>query len=96
VGLLEANEPLVSFASLAFLPKGYPPMTNLEAVFHKVDWTLLAQQKLTLLRAMNLLALSGNDIANNLSGVLHFLDAVQDAAKADNFPVVFLTDEDDE
>jgi hypothetical protein len=71
-------------------------MTNLEAVFHKVDWTLLAQQKLTLLRAMNLLALSGNDIANNLSGILHFLDAVQDAAKADNFPVVFLTDEDDE
>ena len=70
-------------------------MTNLEAAFHKVDWQLLAQQKLSLLRAMNLLALSGSETTNNLSGILHFLDAIQDAAKKDDFPVVFLTDDDE-
>ena len=68
-------------------------MTHLEGAFHKVDWQLLAQQKLSLLRAMNLLALSGSETTANLSGIVHFLDAIQDAAEKDNFPVVFLTDD---
>jgi hypothetical protein len=71
-------------------------MTNLEGAFHKVDWALLAQQKLTLLRTINLVALNGSDMANNLTGILNLLDAVQDAAEKDGFPVVFLTADDDE
>ena len=71
-------------------------MTNLEGAFHKVDWALLARQKLTLIRTINLVALNGTDMAGNLTGILNLIDAIQDAAQKDSFPVVFLTDEDDE
>lgn len=71
-------------------------MTNLEGAFHKVDWALLASQKLTLIRTINLVALNGTDMAGNLTGILNLIDAIQDAAQKDDFPVVFLTDEDDE
>jgi len=69
-------------------------MTNLEEAFTNVDWALLAQQKLTLLRTINLVALNGTDTAGNLTGILHLIDAIQDAAEKDHFPVVFLTDDD--
>lgn len=70
-------------------------MDNLEEAFRKVDWALLAQQKLTLLRTITLVALNGTDMANNLTGVLHLIDVIQDAAEKDGFPVVFLTEEND-
>lgn len=71
-------------------------MKNLEAAFTNVDWVLLVQQKQTLLNTINLVVLNGTDIANNLTGILHFIDAIQDAAQKDGFPVVPFTEEDDE
>ena len=71
-------------------------MTNLEEAFRKIDWVLLVQQKQTLLSTINLVALNGTDQANNLTGILHLIDAIQDAAQKDGFPVVPFTDEDDE
>lgn len=71
-------------------------MTNLEEAFHKVDWTLLVQQKQTLLSTINLVALNGTDTANNLTGILHLIDAIQDAAQKDGFPVVPFTNEDED
>lgn len=71
-------------------------MTNLEEAFRNVDWALLVQQKQTLLSAINLVALNGTDISNNLTGILHFIDAIQDAAQKDGFPVVPFTDEDED
>jgi hypothetical protein len=69
-------------------------MNNLQEAFRRIDWTLLAEQKKTLLGV--LIAFTNTETANNLSGLLHFLDEIQDAAKKDDFPVVFLTEEDDE
>lgn len=69
-------------------------MTNLQEAFRRVDWTLLAEQKRTLLGV--LVAFTNTETANNLSGLLHFLDEIQDAAHKDSFPVVFLTDEDED
>ena len=63
-------------------------MKNLEQAFRNVDWALLAEQKRTLLGV--LVAFTNTETANNLSGILHFLNALQDAAKKDKFPVVFL------
>lgn len=60
-------------------------MNNLADVMRRTDWTELEQQKLALISAA--------DDRPILEGLLNFLDAVQDAAKADGFPVVFLSDE---
>jgi L-asparaginase/Glu-tRNA(Gln) amidotransferase subunit D len=53
----------------------------------QVDWELLSQQKLVLLkRAMR----PGADPAYD--GLINFLDALQDAAEQDGRPVVWLHD----
>ena len=62
-------------------------MKNLEAAFTNVDWVLLVQQKQTLVSTINLVA---------LNGILHLIDAIQDAAQKDGFPVVPFTEEEDE
>ncbi|SHG88735.1 hypothetical protein [Bradyrhizobium erythrophlei] len=55
--------------------------TKIHDVLAKTDWALLAQQKLALLR------IDGNPAVD---GLINFLDALQDAAEADGFPVVWL------
>ena len=56
------------------------------------DWSLLAEQKLALLEAMYTLT---NDMREPLEGLLHWIDAIQDAAKEAGFPVRFLTSEEE-
>jgi hypothetical protein len=64
-------------------------MDNLATTFKNIEWTLLAQQKLALLEACDMVAI---DYVPELTGLLHFIDAIQDAAERDGFPVVFLTE----
>lgn len=55
-----------------------------QSVLARTDWALLARQKAALLAA------AGHSSERELlSGLLHFLDALMDAAEADGSPVVF-------
>ena len=63
-------------------------------VFAKTDWALLAEQKLALLHAIS--CAPDSEQTTLLTGLLHFLDAVQDAAEAEGHPVVWLTSDDEE
>lgn len=58
---------------------------TLREVFQNTDWTELALQKLTLINVCN------DDPA--LDGLLHWIDALQDAAEQEGFPVVWLISE---
>jgi hypothetical protein len=64
----------------------------MDEVLRKTNWQLLAQQKVALLGAIGVV----HDAAEQLQGLLHFIDAVQDAAAAEGYPVVFLTDMEDD
>lgn len=57
-------------------------MDNLQSVFDRTDWTELAAQQKALLGV-----LAGKLPNNRLNGLMHWLDAVQDAAKMDGFQV---------
>jgi len=61
---------------------------------YNVDWQALARQKECLAE----LVINGDFLTTEtreaLDGLLHFLDAFQDAASTDGFPVIFLTDND--
>lgn len=59
-------------------------MSNLEEMFCKVDWALFAKQKGALVKL--LLTDEPPDTAL-LEGLLSFIDAVQDAAEKDHFPM---------
>lgn len=65
-------------------------MTALDRTLEQTDWPLLSRQKLTLLKLM-----STEDATawadEHLQGLLNWIDAVQDAAEKDGFPVVFLS-----
>jgi hypothetical protein len=65
-------------------------MVNTMDAFNRTDWAELSKQKLALL------AVCGDQPGHPLTGLLHFLDAIQDAAELDGFPVVFLTEPEDE
>lgn len=60
-------------------------MRNLNRVMDRTDWPLLAEQK----QALNEVCKSGPH-ADTLGGLLNWVDAIQDAAQIDGFPVVFL------
>lgn len=47
----------------------------------KIDWALLRSQKLTLLHVIDL---SPPTVAEDLTGILHILDALQDEAAANS------------
>jgi hypothetical protein len=60
------------------------------------DWPLLAQQKQALVETLGEIQ---NDMARAkqfgaLTGLLHWVDALQDEAAQMGYPVVFLTEED--
>lgn len=62
------------------------PELKIRKLFNGIDWTLLAEQKRALL-----------DIENNsaVDGILGLIDALQDAAAAEGYPVVWLGDDSD-
>ena len=55
---------------------------NIHQVLAKTDWKLLAKQKAELISAADNLL---------LEGLLNFLDAIQDAAEEEGYPVVWLS-----
>lgn len=61
-------------------------------VMDRTNWKMLAKQKLSLVEL-----LFGERLAppeqEHLQGILHWIDALQDAAEIDGFPVVFLTED---
>ena len=57
-------------------------MDNLQIVFDRTDWAELAAQQKALLGV-----LATRQANNRLNRLLHWLDAVQDAAKMDGFQV---------
>lgn len=71
-------------------------MQNLQDVFRGVDWTLLSEQKLTLIQQAETLRRFADASRNqahatasqHLAGLINLLDAIQDAAEKDGFPVV--------
>ena len=64
-------------------------MTNLKAVMEKTDWPLLAKQKQQVL-IERILPDLGESEDEAMDGLLNWIDAIQDAAELDGFPVVFL------
>lgn len=66
-------------------------------VLQRTNWTSFAEQKFTILTLLQCMSnMSGEDskpvLAENLEGLLNFLDALQDAASDDGHPVVYLTE----
>lgn len=56
-------------------------MSKIDDVLKQTDWALLAQQKLALL------AIEDNPAVD---GIINFLDALQDAAAAEGYPVQWI------
>lgn len=67
-------------------------MHSTKAVFDRIDWELLRDQKLVLFKLLTADLLSER-VEENLNGILNLIDAIQDAAEKDGFPVVFLTED---
>lgn len=66
------------------------------AVLDRTDWAMLRDQKQRLVETIAKLEKSRFPHAPRdqlLEGLLNFLDALQDAAEIDGYPVVFLTEE---
>jgi hypothetical protein len=59
---------------------------KVHAALGKTDWKLLAEQKAALVEG----AMHRADL---LEGLLAFIDAIQDAAEAEGYPVVWLETE---
>ncbi len=91
---------------LRCLPEELSLILPITEALKKTDWALLAKQKLALLHAIgdrdpsrgSLMTLPAEIREKTretwlLEGLLSFLDAVQDAAHEEGYPVVFLTEE---
>ncbi|MBI0446879.1 hypothetical protein [Deinococcus sp. DB0503] len=85
--------------------------TDISGVLTDTDWTLLAQQKLQLVLVIDDLekrcdaAMTDGRAGERevlstwmeaLSGILYWMDALQDAAQAEGHPTVFLIDPEEE
>jgi hypothetical protein len=64
------------------------PAPNVIKALDCTDWALLAKQKAELI-----IVLSASVDSELLDGLLHFLDAIQDAAEKDGYPVVYLSED---
>ena len=60
--------------------------THVSAVLHSTDWTLLSQQKLVLL----------DSPPDKIVGLINWIDAIQDAAESEGYPVVWLEEVEEE
>jgi hypothetical protein len=67
-------------------------MPDIHDVLHHTDWKMLADQKLALLTAMRVADEHGAD-TKSLEGLLNWIDAIQEAASSDGYPVVWLETE---
>lgn len=71
-------------------------MDNLKAAFDNTDWALLKTQKLALVETLNQFdTMVDARVATatdrlHLDGILNWMDALQDAAELDGYPVQFL------
>lgn len=67
-------------------------MTYLKDALDSTDWPLFAAQKLALIEAITIVdEHTPNQYHKELlEGLLHWIDAMQDAADRDGFPVVYL------
>ena len=65
-------------------------MNKIRDALNRTDWHLLAEQKLALLHAIDN---QSGYLSEQLTGLLNFVDAIQDAAEADGFPVEFIVGE---
>jgi len=65
---------------------------DIAEVFKRTDWPLLAEQKLALLAVIRLADEHGasSHLVAPLDGLLHWIDALQEAAHAAGYPVVWL------
>jgi len=68
--------------------------SHVDKTMTHVDWQLLAEQKLALLEVLSACRYSADP--QPLAGLLHFIDALQDAAEKDGHRVVWLTDDNNE
>lgn len=60
-------------------------------VMTMTNWLLLRNQKRTLLQVIE--QVQSVDQREDLAGILHWIDALQDAAEEEGFPVEFLSGE---
>jgi hypothetical protein len=58
---------------------------TIHEVMARTDWALLAKQKQALIAAVGR--------SRRLDGLLNWIDAIQDAAEQEHYPVVFLSSE---
>ena len=69
---------------------------TIKEVMERTDWKSLAKQKLELLTTIRELEAVTNFSADpgieNLHGILHWIDAIQDAANEEGYPVVFINE----
>lgn len=63
--------------------------THTQSVFDHTDWKLLKKQKLALLATLAEYDERGEENLG-LAGILNWIDALQDAAAADGYPVEWL------
>lgn len=63
----------------------------MDSLYHKIDWKLLAKQKLNLVELAPTVTQAQ---ANLFEGLIQFLDHLQDDAECRGYPVVFLVEED--
>lgn len=68
------------------------PTETINDVLAHTDWELLAQQKATLVQCLNAREWSQETTAH-LDGILNWIDALQDAAENDGYPVRWLDEE---
>jgi hypothetical protein len=66
-------------------------MSAIEKTFARTNWELLAEQKVALLAAIAVAHDAQQTL--HLTGLLNWIDAVQDSAEKDGYAVVFLTEE---
>jgi hypothetical protein len=65
-------------------------MKHLMDVLNRTDWAMLAQQKVALVTAVQEELLKPTEYGD---GLLNWIDAIQDAAEKEGYPVVFLTED---
>ena len=65
-------------------------MEHVNDVLRATDWKLLAQQKVMLIDELFRVA---PGVSHPLDGFIQWVNALQEAAKDDGFPVVFLSDD---
>lgn len=67
-------------------------MMDVRTTLHRTDWAMLAKQKRLLLEIQAHTTLY-DDQRDAIDGIINWIDAIQDAAENEGYPVVFLTED---